>query len=134
MGIIEMAAIVAAIALVAVTGYAIPVLVELKRTMSELRQASTRTEAEIKKAVQDLLDTFAELKTFTIEATERLEEVKPFTQAVSETGRHVRSINSVLGTVTSVVAGSSMWMTGAKVAGRFIFDRFSKKGGKKNVS
>ena len=130
MGITELAAIVAAIALVALTGYVIPVLLELKRTMVELRQASARTEAEMKLAAQDLHDTFAELKHFSKEATERLEEVKPLTEAISETGRHVRSINSVLGAVTTVVAGSSMWMTGAKAAGRFIFDRYSKKGGK----
>lgn len=130
MGIIEIAAIVAAIALVALTGFAIPVLVELKRTMTELRQASARTEAEMKKTVLDLHDTFAELRTFTIEASERLEEVKPFTQALCETGRHVRSINSVLGAVTGAIAGSTLWVTGAKVAGRFVLDRFSKKGGK----
>jgi uncharacterized protein YoxC len=130
MGIIEIAAIVAAIALVALTGFAIPVLLELKRTMAELRQISARTEVETKKALQDLHDTFAELKTFTTEASERLEEVKPFTQALSETGRHVRSINSVLGAVAGVIAGSSLWLTGTKAAGKFVLDRFTKKGGK----
>jgi uncharacterized protein YoxC len=130
MGIIEVAVIVAAIALVALTCFAIPVLVELRRTMTELRQTSARTESEMKKAVQDLHDTFVEIKHFTTEAAERLEEVKPFTQAVSETGRHVRTINSVLGTVTGAIAGSTLWVTGAKVAGRFVLDRFTKKGGK----
>ena len=130
MVIISVAAVVVAIALVALSCFAIPVLIELKRTMAELRQASARTEAEMKKAVQDLHDTFAELKTFTTEASERLEEVKPFTQALCETGRHVRSINNVLGAVTGVIAGSSLWVTGAKVAGKFVLDRFSKKGGK----
>jgi len=132
MGIMEIAAIVAAIALVALTGFAIPVLIELKRTMNELRQASARTEVEMKKAIEDLHGTLTGLKTFTTEASERLEEVKPFTQAVGDTGRHMRTINNVLGAVSGVIVGSSLWVTGAKVAGKFVVDRFSRKGGKTN--
>ncbi|HLO26449.1 MAG TPA: DUF948 domain-containing protein [Geobacteraceae bacterium] len=130
MGIIEIAAIVAAIALVALACFAIPVLVALKNAMIEFRQFTVQMETEIKTAVQDLHETLSQVKTFTAEATDRVEEVRPFTEAVSETGRHVRSINSVLGAVTGVIASSTLWATGAKVAGKFVIDRLSKKGGK----
>ena len=129
MGVIEVAVIVAAVAIVVLTSFAIPVLIAMRNTMNKVEQAAVKAET----AVNDLHETLVQVKVLSAEATERLAEVRPLTEAISETGRHVRSINSVLGTVTTVVASSSMWMTGAKVAGRFIFDRFSKKGGKKNV-
>src|ERR1035437_5798649 len=111
MGIIEIAAIVAAIALVALACFAIPVLIALKNTMIELKQLTGQTESVLKIAVQDLHETLSQVRFLTIEASERLEEVKPFTQAVSETGRHIRSINTVLGAVTGVIAASSLWVT-----------------------
>jgi uncharacterized protein YoxC len=126
MGIIEFAAIIAALALVALSSFAIPVLIAMRNAMIELKAVSIKAET----AVNDMHEMLCHVKTLTAEATERLEEVRPLTEAISEAGRHVRSINRVLGAVTTVVAGSSMWMTGAKAAGRFISDRFTKKGGK----
>jgi hypothetical protein len=102
------------------------VLIAMRNTMNKVEQAAIKAET----AVNDLHEALIQVKVLSAEATERLEEVRPLTEAISETGRHVRSINSVLGVVTSVVASSSMWMTGAKVAGRFIVDRFTTKGGK----
>ena len=126
MGIIEMAAIIAAIALVVLTSFAIPVLITMKNAMQEVKQATVRAET----AIIDLHEVLVQVKTLTAEASDRLVEVRPLTEAISETGRHVRTINNVLGAVTSVVVGSSMWMTGAKVAGKFLVDRISRKGGK----
>jgi uncharacterized protein YoxC len=126
MGIIEIAAIIAAIALVVLTSFAIPVLIAMRSVMNDLKQATVRAET----AANDLHVVLSQVKILTAEATERLEEVRPLTEAISETGRHVRSINSVLGAVTTVVSRSSLWLTGTRVAGRFLFDRFTKKGGK----
>jgi uncharacterized protein YoxC len=126
MGIIEIAAIVAAIALVVLTSFAIPVLIAMRSVMYELKQVTIKAET----ATNDLHEVLVQVKVLTAEASERLEEVRPLTEAISETGRHVRSINGVLGAVTTVVSSSSMWLTGAKVAGRFLVDRFTKKGGK----
>jgi uncharacterized protein YoxC len=125
MGVIEVAVIIAAIAIVVLTSFAIPVLIAMRNTMNKVELAATKAET----AVGDLHEALMQVKILSAEATERLEEVRPLTEAISETGRHVRSINSVLGVVTNVVASSSMWMTGAKVAGRFVLDRFTKKGG-----
>jgi uncharacterized protein YoxC len=126
MGIIEVAAIIAAVSLVALTSFAIPVLIAMRSVMNDLKQATIRAET----AAADLHVVLSQVKVLAVEATERLEEVRPLTEAISETGRHVRSINGVLGAVTTVVSSSSMWLTGAKVAGRFLVDRFTKKGGK----
>jgi len=130
MDLIGVAMIVAAVALVGLACFAIPVLLELKKTLAEFRKLTAITEEQIKPVMLDLHETMAELKILTREASERVEEVKGFTEAVGETGRHVRGINSLLGAVTGVISGSALWMTGAKVAGKFLVDRFSRKGGK----
>lgn len=130
MGVIEMAAIVAAIALVGLTCFAIPVLLELKKTLTQVRQLTIDSDEMIKSLLHDVRETLADFKSLTSDASDRVEEVRTFTQAVSETSRHVRTINTVLGAATGVVSSSALWMTGAKVAGKFIIDRFSKKRGK----
>jgi len=130
MVIISVATVVVAIALVALSCFAIPVLIELRKTLAELRQFTTSTEQQMKPLLQELHETLADLKGLTCDASDRVEEVRNFTEAISDTGRHVRSINSILGTATSVITSSSLWLTGAKVAGKFVLDRFSKKGGK----
>jgi uncharacterized protein YoxC len=128
--IIGLATVVVAIVLVVLACFAIPVLIELRKALVELRQFAICTEEQIKPVMNDLHETLAELKNLTREASERVDEVKGFTEAVGETGRHVKSINSILGAATGVITGSALWLTGAKVAGRFVLDRFSKKRGK----
>jgi len=128
--IIGIATVVVAIVLVVLTCFSIPVLLELRKALAEIRQFTACTEERLTPVMNDLHETLCELKTLTREASERVEEVKGLTEAVGETGRHVRSINSVLGTVTGVIAGSSAWLAGARVAGRFLMDRMSKKRGK----
>ncbi|HTP64793.1 MAG TPA: DUF948 domain-containing protein [Geobacteraceae bacterium] len=130
MDLIGVAMIVAAIALVALACFAFPVLLELKKTMAELRRLAAQAEEEMKPVMQDLHETLAGLKVLTREASDRIGEVKGFTEAVGDAGRHIRSINTVLGLVTGVVSGSTLWLTGAKVAGKVVLDRFTKKGGK----
>jgi len=121
---------VVAITLVVLACFAIPVLIELRRALAELRKLTAQTEEDMKPLMQDLHETLSELKVLTREASGRVGEVRNFTEAVGETGRHIRSVNTVLGVVTSVISGSSMWLTGAKVAGKVVLDRFTKKGGK----
>jgi len=121
---------VVAITLVVLACFAIPVLMELRRALAELRRLTAQTEEDMKPVMQDLHETLSELKVLTREAAGRVGEVRNFTEAVGETGRHIQSVNTVLGVVTSVISGSSMWLTGAKVAGKVVLDRFTKKGGK----
>ena len=126
MGLMEVAAIIAALAFAVLTCFAIPVLVAMKNAVVEFKQLTERAQT----TVNDLHVVLDQMKELTAEATGRIEEIKPLTQAVSETGRHVRSINSVLGMVTNAVSGSSLWFTGARAAGKFITERITKKGGK----
>jgi hypothetical protein len=53
--------------------------------------------------------------------------------AIGDTGRGLRTINSVIGTVAGVMSRSTLWLTGAKVTGSFILDKIIKKRGERHV-
>ena len=78
MVIISVATVVVAIALVVLSCFAIPVLIELRKTLAELRQFTTSTEQQMKPLLQDLHETLADLKSLTMDASERVEEVRNF--------------------------------------------------------
>jgi hypothetical protein len=51
--------------------------------------------------------------------------------ALGETGSNLSTINRSLGAVTNVISTTSIWATGAKVAGKYMIERYlNKRGGK----
>lgn len=130
MAIIPMAVVIMAITLVVLAAFIVPALIELKKTAISVREFLSATETEMKPIVTELRETLADLKVLTQGAAEKIDDVETFMEAVGDTGRNLRTINTVVGSVAGLLGSSALWMTGAKVAGRYILDRFSKKGGK----
>jgi len=130
MSIVGIAAIIVALTLVVLAAVLIPAVTEIRKTTAALHEFITCTESELKPLMRDLQVTLADLKSITDGVSTRTEDVKSFMEALGDTGRNLRTINSVVGTVSGALASSTLWLTGAKVAGKFIIDRFSKKRGK----
>lgn len=128
--IINIAALVVAIAVVALVVALIPLIRELKTTAVALREVAVRLETEIRPTMQELHETLSDLNVLTAGAAEKVEDVQCFMSAVGETGRGLRTISSIVGGAASALSKSSLWLTGAKVAGSFMFDRMTKKGGR----
>lgn len=84
---------------------------------------------ELKPLTQELQQTLAELKVVTEGVAERVDDVKEFMEAVGDTGRNIRTINAVIGSVAHAAAASSAWSTGARVAGKYLMERLIKKRG-----
>ena len=61
--------------------------------------------------------------------SEKMEDIQCFMSAVGETGRGLRTIGSVVSGVAGAFTASSVWMTGAKVAGSFMMEKLTKKRG-----
>jgi uncharacterized protein YoxC len=127
--IVGISAAVAAITLVVLAGFMIPAFVEIRKTAAATREFITQTETELKPALKELHETLAGLRVLTEGAADKVEDVHSFMEALGDTGRNLRTINNIVGAVAGVMASSSIWLTGAKVAGKFIVDRFSKKRG-----
>jgi uncharacterized protein YoxC len=127
--IVGISAAVAAITLVVLAGFMIPAFVEIRKTAAATREFITQTETELKPALKELHETLAGLKVLTEGVADKVEDVHSFMDALGDTGRNLRTINNIVGAVAGVMVNSSVWLTGAKVAGKFIVDRFSKQRG-----
>jgi len=128
--IINIAAVVVALAVVALVITLIPLIRELKTTAVTVREIAGRMEMDIQPTIKELHNTLIELNVITAGAAEKVEDIQCFMSAVGETGRGLRTISSVVGGAAGALSKSSLWLTGAKVAGSFVYDRFTKKGGR----
>lgn len=129
MSIAGIAVVVLALALVVLVAFMIPTLIEIKKAAADLRSFVNQTGGELKPVLLELEKIIAELRTVSEGIAGKREEVEAFMEAVGETGRNIRMINTVVGSVAHAAATSSVWMTGAKAASRFLMERLIKKRG-----
>lgn len=129
MGLIEVATVVIAGALVVLLFVIVPAIAEIRKTAAALRSLITHTETELIPTIRELQETLADLKTVTGGVAEKVDDVKLFMDAVGGAGRNIRAINSVVGGVANLVTGSSAWVVGAKVAGKYLLEKITKKRG-----
>jgi uncharacterized protein YoxC len=86
-------------------------------------------ELDIQPTIKELHHALADLNVITAGAAEKVEDIQCFMSAVGETGKGLRTISSVVGGAAGALSKTSLWITGAKVAGSFLLDRFTKKRG-----
>ena len=125
--IINIAAVVVALAVVALVITLIPLIKELKKTAVTVREIAGRMELDIQPTIKELHHALADLNVITAGAAEKVEDIQCFMSAVGETGKGLRTISSVVGGAAGALSKTSLWITGAKVAGSFLLDRFTKK-------
>jgi uncharacterized protein YoxC len=125
--LISLAAVLVAITLVVLAAFLIPAIIEIRKTAASLREFITCTDNELKPVLHELRQTLTELKIITEAVSSKTEDVKIFMDALGDTGRNLRTINHVVGSVAGVLASSSAWVVGAKATGKFILERLSKK-------
>ncbi len=127
MTILSLSAAVVAITMVVLAAVLIPAVNEIRKTAEATRDFISRTDAELKPILSDLRSTLAELKELTGGVAENIDDLKTFMGAVGETGRGLKTISAVVGSVAGVLASSSLWLSGAKVAGKYVVEKFAKK-------
>ena len=125
--LIGLAAVVVAITLVVLAAFTVPALIEIRKTTASLREFITSADSELKPVLHELHQTITEVKVIVEGIASRTEDVTCFMEALGDTSRNLRKINSVVGTVSSVLASSTAWAIGVKAAGKFILERLSKK-------
>lgn len=125
--VMELAVLLIAIAVVVLTAFIIPVLIEAKKTVVTLRDFTDNLGNQLKPTLQELQGTLTEAKGLVAEVTARTEEVKILTTALGETGHNLRVINNALGSAAAVVASTAAWGAGIKAAMSLVLDRLSKK-------
>ncbi|HZV82425.1 MAG TPA: DUF948 domain-containing protein [Geobacteraceae bacterium] len=126
---LNIAAVIVAIAMIVLVVVLIPLIMELRRTATAVREFVESMEAELKPTIAEMNRTLADLQILTGGASEKVEDIKCFMSAVGETGRGLRTISTVVSGAAGALTRSSLWLTGAKVAGSFMMDKLIKKRG-----
>lgn len=121
--------IIIAIAFCALVVTLIPTILAVKRTAESVTALYTMVQEELKPTIQELSGVLSELKTISSGVAEHTDDVKRFMSALGETGSSLHTISRTVGTATTVFNTTSVWIAGAKVAGKYILDRYIKKRG-----
>lgn len=129
MVVIGISVTVMAVTLVVLACFMIPAFIEIRKTAVASREFLSCVEKDIKPVLHNLQDTLNDLKIITEEASSKVEDVGLFMEGLGNTGRTMRTLNTVVGGVTGMMTKSSLWVTGAKVAGKLVVDRILKKRG-----
>ncbi|GFO56236.1 hypothetical protein GMSM_32430 [Geomonas sp. Red276] len=125
--LLQITSAVTALTLVILALCLIPVLAELKKTAATLRSVSEALQSELHPLIGDLRATLADVKVVTSATAANAEGVNLLLEELGHAGHNIRMINRIIGVATQVTNTSSAWITGAKVAGRYIADRLLKK-------
>jgi uncharacterized protein YoxC len=131
MSLTGIALIIMAVALCILVSILIPLLQTIKRTAASVGELADMVQNELKPALQELTGILAELKTVGGGVAEHTDDVRRFMSALGETGTNLSTINRSVGTVTHVLNTTSIWATGAKVAGKYLLEQYLKKRGGK---
>ena len=124
--LLQITSAVTAVSIVVLAVCLIPVLLELRRTAVALRTASESILTEITPLIKELRETVADVQVVTSSAAANVDGVNMLLDELGHAGHNIRMINKVIGVVSELAAASSLWMTGARVAGKFIADRLIK--------
>jgi uncharacterized protein YoxC len=129
--LLQITSAVTALTLVALGLCLIPVLLELKRTAASLRTIAESFDAELKPLIKELRETISDVQVITSATAANADGVNLLLDELGHAGHNIRMINKVIGVASQLVATSSAWATGARVAGKYIADRLTqmKKGG-----
>jgi len=129
MTIVSIAVMIMAVTFVVIAAAIVPAFLEIRKAAVASREALERIEIDLRPVLNELQATLSDINLIVHETAEKREDVAAFMGALGDTGRGLRTINGVVGSVATVLATSSIWMTGAKVAGKYAVEKFLRKKG-----
>jgi uncharacterized protein YoxC len=129
MSLTGIALIIIAVAFLILVLTLLPAIATVKRTAASVGSLSDMVQQELKPTIQELTAVLTELKTVGGGVVEHTDDVKRFMAALGETGTNLSTINRSVSFVTSMLTITSNWATGAKVAGRYLLERYLKQRG-----
>ena len=133
MTIVEIAAILVAIAFVVLVGCLVPVLIQLRKTVTESEQLLAKMNNDLPPLIGELRAMSHNVNGLTEQARMGVEHAAVLLHAVGEVGESVQHVHDVMkGSSGSMLTNMASVVAGFKAATQVMKERFREKGGHHN--
>lgn len=126
---IEIAALVVALAFAVLVGYLVPVLMQVRKTVAESEQLLAKMNADLPPLVGDLRAMSQNLNNLTDHARDGVEHAAVLLHAVGEVGESVQQVHNVVrGSSGTLLTNVASVVAGFKAATHVMRERYRKEG------
>jgi uncharacterized protein YoxC len=133
MTIVEIAAILVAVAFAVLVGYLVPVLIQVRKTVAESEQLLAKMNTEVPSLVAELRSMSQNLNELTDQARSGVEHASVLLHAVGEVGESVQQVHNVVrGSGGTLLANVASVVAGFKAATKVVRERMRHEGGPYN--
>lgn len=129
MSFTEISLLIIAVSILILVLALLPAIATFKRTTASVGSLSDMIHKELKPTIQELTAVLVEMKEVGGGFVEHSDDLNRFMTALGETGFNLSTLNRSVGVVAGVISATSAWTTGAKVAGKYLLERYLKKRG-----
>lgn len=129
MTIVEIAAILIAVAFAVLVGYLVPVLVQVRKTVAESEQLLAKMNADMPPLIADLRNMSQNLNDLADHARDGVEHAAVLLHAVGEVGESVQQVHNVVrGTSGTLLTNVASVVAGFKAATQVVRERMKHEG------
>lgn len=133
MTIVEMAAILVAVAFAVLVGYLVPVLIQVRKTVAESEQLLAKMGAEVPPLVTELRVMSQNINDLTEQARSGVEHAAVLLHAVGQVGDSVQHVHNVVrGSSGSLLTNMASVVAGIRAATQVVRERMKHEGGTHN--
>jgi uncharacterized protein YoxC len=133
MTIVEMAAILVAVAFAVLVGYLVPMLIQVRKTVSESEQLLAKMNNDLPPLIGELRAMSHRVNDLTEQARMGVEHAAVLLHAVGEVGESVQYVHNVVkGSSGSMLTNVVSVVAGLKAATHVMKERFREEGGHHN--
>ena len=133
MTIVEIAAILVAIAFVVLVGCLVPVLIQLRKTVAESEQLLAKMNNDLPPLIGELRAMSHNVNDLTEQARGAVEHAAVLLHAVGEVGESVQHVHDIVkGSSGSMLTNMASVVAGFKAATQVMKERFREEGGHHN--
>lgn len=129
MTIVEIAAILVAVAFAVLVGYLVPVLIQTRKTIAESEHLLAKMNADLPSLVTELRSMSHNLNELAEQARSGIEHASVLLHAVGEVGESVQQVHNVVrGSSGTLLTNVASVVAGFKAATQVMRDRYRKEG------
>jgi uncharacterized protein YoxC len=133
MTIVEIAAILVAVAFVVLVGFLVPVMIQIRKTVGESEQLLAKMNDDLPPLIGEIRAISHNMNEATKQARGGVEHAAALLHAVGEVGESVQHMhNAVKGSSGSMLTNVASVVAGFRAASQVMKDRFREEGGHHN--